>query len=54
MTRKDLMDFQKAHPTRESKERALTRMSNSQIDKLIAGCSTKQGKIFYSSHKKKA
>ena len=46
-----LDDFQKKNPTRTDKEKALRGMSNAQIDKLIDGCGTVQGKIFYSKFK---
>lgn len=44
--------FQKAHPTKASKTKALKSMSNAQIDKLIKASSNTQAKIFYSSFKK--
>lgn len=45
--------FQKAHPTRASKEKALKSMTNTQIDKLIKASSNIQAKNFYASFKKK-
>lgn len=45
--------FQKAHPTRASKEKALRGMTNAQIDKLIKSTSNVQAKNFYASFKKK-
>lgn len=48
-----IQEFQKAHPTRASKEKALKSMTNSQIDKLIKASSNIQAKNFYASFKKK-
>lgn len=45
--------FQKAHPTRASKEKALKSMTNAQIDNLIKSSSNVQAKNFYASFKKK-
>ena len=47
----ELMAFQKRYPTKTGKARALKKMTDHQIDRLIEGCGTKQGKIFYSSFK---
>ena len=44
--------FQKAHPTRTSKEKALRGMTNAQIDTLIKASSNIQAKNFYASFKK--
>lgn len=44
--------FQKAHPTRASKEKALKGMTNAQIDTLIKASSNIQAKNFYTSFKK--
>lgn len=44
--------FQKAHPTRASKEKALKGMTNAQIDTLIKASSNIQAKNFYASFKK--
>lgn len=44
--------FQKAHPTRASKEKALKSMTNAQIDTLIKASSNIQAKNFYASFKK--
>lgn len=44
--------FQKAHPTRASKEKALKGMTNTQIDTLIKSSSNIQAKNFYASFKK--
>lgn len=44
--------FQKAHPTKASKEKALRSMSNAQIDQLIKASGNTQAKIFYASFKK--
>lgn len=44
--------FQKAHPTRASKEKALRGMTNAQIDTLIKASSNIQAKNFYASFKK--
>lgn len=52
-TYNNVFDFQKAHPTKAGRERALKSMSNSQIDKLVKTCGTAQGKSYYSSFKKK-
>ena len=41
-------DFQQKYPTRADKEKALRRMSDSQIDKLISANPNVQAKIFYS------
>ncbi len=43
--------FQKAFPTKQEKETALTRMTNEQIDKLIEASMIVQGKIFCASFK---
>lgn len=45
--------FQKAHPTRASKEKALKSMTNAQIDSLIKASTNIQAKNFYASFKKK-
>ena len=45
--------FQKAFPTRQEKEIALSRMTNEQIDKLVEASTNIQGKILYASFKKK-
>lgn len=45
--------FQKAHPTKASKEKALRGMTNAQIDTLIKASSNVQAKNFYASFKKK-
>lgn len=50
---KAVKDFQKAHPTKASKERALKGMTNAQIDKLIKSTPNIQAKNFYASFKKK-
>ena len=52
-TIKTAEEFQKRYPTKIGKTRALNRMTDSQIDKLIATCPNIQAKIFYASHKKK-
>ena len=49
---KELMDFQERYPTRLGKIRALSKMTDEQIDRLIDGCATMQGRIICSSHKK--
>lgn len=51
---KPVKDFQKAHPTKASKEKALKGMTNAQIDKLIKACPNIQAKNFYASFKKKS
>jgi hypothetical protein len=48
-----IKDFQKAHPTKASKEKALRGMTNAQIDKLIKASTNIQAKNFYASFKKK-
>lgn len=48
---KDVFAFQKAHPTKASREKALKGMSDSQIDKLVLTCGTAQGKSYYASFK---
>ncbi len=45
--------FQKAYPSKAEKEKILRKMTNAQIDELIDACSNVQGKIFYSSFKKR-
>ena len=45
-------EFQKAHPTKASKEEALKGMTNAQIDELIKSTSNIQAKIYYASFKK--
>ena len=50
---KVLKDFQEKYPTRAEKEKALQTMTEEQIDELVRACGTMQGKIFYSSFKKK-
>lgn len=44
--------FQKQYPTKKEKEMALKKMSNKEIDALIAAASNVQAKIFYSKFKK--
>lgn len=44
--------FQKKYPTKEEKVKALQKMTDAQIDELIADSTIVQGKIFYSSFKK--
>lgn len=46
-------EFQKRYPTKADKEKALTVMSDAQIDELIADTSNIQAKIFYNKYKKK-
>lgn len=49
----DALDkFQKQYPTRKEKEKALSQMSNKEIDELIACAGTPQGKAFYKKYKK--
>ncbi len=52
-TYNNVFDFQKDYPTKDSREKALKEMSDSQIDKLVKTCGTAQGKMYYSSFKKK-
>jgi len=47
-------EFQRKYPTREEKEKALSKMSDEEIDALIADCPNVQGKIFYAKFKKGA
>ena len=44
--------FQKDYPTKADKVKALTEMTNEQIDELIQASTNVQGKIFYASFKK--
>ena len=44
--------FQKDYPTKADKVKALTDMTNEQIDELIQASTNVQGKIFYASFKK--
>lgn len=48
-----IADFQKAHPTKASKEKALKGMSNAQIDRMIKASTNIQAKNYYASFKKK-
>ena len=52
-TYENVFEFQKAHPTKAGREKALKGMTNTQIDKLVKTCGTPQGKAYYSSFKKK-
>lgn len=47
-----VLEFQKKYPTKEQKAEALRKMSDSQIDELIADCPNVQGKAWYKSFKK--
>lgn len=47
-------EFSAKYPTRAEKEEALKKMSDEEIDALIADCPNIQGKIFYSKFKKGA
>ena len=49
----NVMDFQTAYPTKEDKIKALTEMTDEQINYLIETCNNIYGKIFYSSYLKK-
>ena len=49
----DVFAFQKEYKTKQSREKALREMTDDQIDKLVASCGTKQGKIYYASFKSK-
>ena len=44
-------DFQKKYPTKAEKEKALSEMSNAEIDRLIKASTNVQAKIFYSKFK---
>ena len=46
--------FQKDYPTKADKVKALTDMTNEQIDELIQASTNVQGKIFYASFKKRS
>ena len=48
-----ISDFQKAHPTKASKDKALRSMTNAQIDRLIKASSNVYAKNYYASFKKK-
>ena len=50
---KIIKDFQKANPTKEDKKRALKKMSNAEIDRLIKASPNVYAKNFYAAHKKK-
>ena len=45
--------FQEKYPTKDAKVKALSDMTNDQIDELIKASGNVQAKIFYSSFKKK-
>ena len=47
-----LEKFQKQYPTKQEKESALKKMTNKEIDELIACAGTPQGKTFYKKFKK--
>ncbi len=47
-----ILEFQKKYPTKEAKANALRKMSDAQIDELIADCPNVQGKVWYKSFKK--
>ena len=46
-------EFQSKYPTKQAKEQALKKMSNSEIQKLIKASTNMYGKIFYSKFLKK-
>ena len=48
---KPIEDFQKEYPSKAEKEKALTEMSNAEIDRLIEASTNTQGEIFYSKFK---
>ena len=48
---KPIEDFQKEYPSKAEKEKALTEMSNAEIDRLIEASINTQGEIFYSKFK---
>ena len=48
---KPIEDFQKKYPSKAEKEKALTEMSNAEIDRLIEASTNTQGEIFYSKFK---
>lgn len=45
-------EFQQKYPTKADKQKALSKMSNAEIDELIKASSNIQAKIFYKSFKK--
>ena len=47
-------EFSARYPTKEEKVEALKKMSDEEIDALIADCPNVYGKIFYSKFKKGA
>ena len=44
----NVSDFEKAYPSRESREKALIRMPSEEIRQIADSCRTAQGKIYYS------
>ena len=48
----DIQSFQKLHPSRAEKEKALRYMTDCQIDELIESTSNKTAKTFYTSYKR--
>ena len=49
---KDVMEFQKAYPTKEEKERALAQMSDEEIWRLACTCTNQTGRAWYAEHMK--
>ena len=50
---KIIEEFQEKYPTKEEKEKALEKMSNEEIQKLINASTNIYGKIFYKQFLKK-
>ena len=46
----DVYDFERQHPTRESREKALIRMDSEEIRHIACSCRTAQGKVYYSRY----
>ena len=49
---KDVFEFQKAHKTKEEREKALKTLSDEEIWHIAKSCGTKQGASYYASHMK--
>lgn len=48
----NIKEFQQKFPSKQEKHKALLKMSNEEIDQLIASSTNTYGKIFYSKYKK--
>ena len=46
----DVYDFERQHPTKESRETALSVMDSEEIRHLAFSCRTAQGKLYYNCH----